>query len=571
MRGLVAGLALLPALLAAGAPQSGVDLPADLLPPGEVRAVALEAGTVRAAADATAPVRISFEAGRELVYYGATTDAFGRPWSIVGDPGAWARVRTWLVLPEVFAAGPPRSEPLAFLEGLGAPATADATTRRPVRVAPGWFDKVRVLSLAEPPQLGEPLGVPAYRVPAAVLQELKELIGGDAALGPWPAEPAAGQLYIPTRVPIVYVYDGGWRTTSPVRALWPALGLLRNPTLTIDPQGPLEMTGGTLPCWRLAEAIDAAGKAVGRVVPAPAQPATIPAAAAAQGKDALGVIDFTARAWPTATEDLAAPRRVLLDGPVAGVLLEDNSSRRAVYLEQALPEELVRKLWGREVRLDVLARATSGAEPVTTVPVGIELRTGELSETVSAQVGLRATPLSLTVTVPEGAADLVVRLIPQDRSIAVQERGRVVFERAVLAPADWPAQLTPDSLPLRRVLVVGYTLARGYTREPIAVTRRPAEEIAGAWRGLQEAERPLELQRRILAGELQIGMTRTDVRLAWGEPDGSADAGGLERWSWSDRSAAFAGDLLAGWTVQAAPPKATAAPCPAALPSPGES
>jgi hypothetical protein len=44
-------------------------------------------------------------------------------------------------------------------------------------------------------------------------------------------------------------------------------------------------------------------------------------------------------------------------------------------------------------------------------------------------------------------------------------------------------------------------------------------------------------------------MPREQVLLAWGQPDGRADLGAVERWDWAGRSAAFnATGALITWT-----------------------
>lgn len=544
---------LLPALLAAlgvTAASSAADLPAVALPVPGTLAVMLAGGDLRRAADPTAVLRTRLEAGQVVVYYGETSDAFGRTWSVVGDPGAYRREQTWLVFPDILGGPPPVGPPLAFLRGLGAPPESDAASTRAVRVPFGWWREVEPLTLAEPPALGELLGVPAYRVRADHVEEAVRLIGGPEALGPWPQDPVLGQIHVSPRLSVIWIYRDGWGTGEQPRSLSPVMSLLPNPLLTVDRRAPRESTGFSLPCWTLVGALDPAGVPVGGIDEAPEEPARIPGAARAE--DPLGASDLSARAWPVADEEMAAPRRVLLQGNEPGIELEDNSTRQAVYLEQTLSSETTRLLRGREVRLHVLARATPQGEATSRVAVSIELVAGSERATHSMQVGRRAVPLTATLTVPEDAETITVRLIPQDRSIAVSERGVLVFDSASLAPADWPLELTPDPLPLRRALVVGYAPARGFTRAPLAVSERPIEELREAWLGMRGSERDDEVRRGILAGELRRGMSPADVRLAWGEPESRAATDSLERWEWPDRSAAFTADGgVISWTRQA--------------------
>lgn len=536
-----------------------LDLPAVLLPGPETLAVALAAGRVHRSADATAEVRMPLEAGQVVVYYGATTDAFGRPWSVIGDPEAHRSEQTWLVLPEVFRGSPPTGAPLAFLRGLGAPPVS-GESERVVRVRSGWWREIQPLTLLDPPQMGELLGVPAYRLPQELVEETVRLIGGREALGPWPEEPVLGQIHVSPRLPIVWIYDGDWSAGDRPRTLSPTPGLLPNPALVVDRRAPREPTGFTLPCWRLVGALDPVGIAVGRIGEAPEEPARVPGAA--RPDDPLGATDLTARAWPVADEEMAAPRRLLLQEEDPGVELADNSARQAVYLEQILPAATTRLLRGRELRLRVLARAMPGGESTSSVAVSIELIAGSERVSHSQQVGLRAAPLTVTLVVPEDAESVIARLIPQDRSIAVQERGTVVFDSAALAPVDWPVELTPDPLRLRRALVVGYGQARGFTRAPLAISTRGEEDLRSAWRGLERSDRDDETRRHILAGELRTGMSAADVGLAWGEPLARSFAGSLDRWDWADRSAAFGEDgVLVSWTRHAQPPEVLPAAC----------
>lgn len=527
------------------------ELPATRLPAPERRAVALADGQLQLFAEATAPVRTAFEAGSVFAYFGETTDAFGRTWSIVGDPAAWSRAQRWLVLPERFARTAEPGQTLAFLDTLGAPAVT-AATRRVVRVPAGWWREPEPLRVVEPPRPGELLGVPAYRIPAELLPEVLELSGGLDTLGPWPEAPVRGQLHVGRFQPLVWFWDSEWTPGETVRLLSPVLGLLGNPLLVPDAAGPDEMTGMEVPCWTLVGALDAAGAAVGEVGDAPDEPATVPGLD--RGEDPLGARDFGLLGWPVADEEVAAPRRVLLQGPSGGVLLQDDSNRQAVYLEQTLPAEVTARLRGRTVRLRVMARAVQQGDTATSVAVGIEMEAGSAREALATQVGVRSTPIIMEMAIPDDAETLTVRLLPQDRSIAVAERGRAVFDAAALAPVEWPATLTPDSLPLRRTLVVGFEPRRAFTRAPIAISSRETDELRDAWPelGNREADR----QREILAGELTAGMSPEEVALAWGEAGQEVETGALVRWDWSDRSAAFRDGRLISWTTTPLDPPA---------------
>ena len=576
-------LAVAAALVAlAGAARVGAPADRALGPPGpltpgidRLHALLLEPAQLLEEPDITAQEKGLIESGEVVLYYGETTDAFGRTWSIVGDPHAWVRQETWYAIPARAEEVLTQTGKISLLSGLPAPqpllaaGAMLAALRTPLQVAADWWQLAVQIDAAYLPEFGETVGIGAVRVPRAVAQDAVDLVGGREALGPWPETPGFGRLHVSPVLPLVFRYaSGGWELGDAPVSLSPALSLVANPELTIDTTQPSESTGVTLWCWRLMGALDPRGIPVGRLGEAPPAPARASTKARREIDAYLGLQDLTARLTPVATATMLAPRQLRPETIPRGVLLEDNSRRQAVYLEQVLAPGITEALRGRPVRLQVLARAVPQAEGSATATLGIEIEAGTLREANNAQVGLLSSTLQLEVTIPEDAPTIVVRLLALDRSIAVQEGGSGVFERVELTPAEWPRRLDPTSLLLRRVRLVTYSPARRFTRAPLAVSERGIQRLQATWKELLAGDWTSQQRRSLLAGELGARMSPQEVRLAWGEPDSRyLSPDGLRRWDYADRSAAFDSEEgLIAWTRDLRRTKPEPARCAARFP-----
>ncbi len=537
-------------------------------------AIALEAGSLRAAAEVTEDGLFAFDAGAIFHYLGETTDTFGREWEMVGDPESWTRLQQWYVVAASVDELRDRVGPVTLIERVPAPATRPerdsevveledeelspfnlylASLRLPVAVEVEWWKNTVELDASEVHAVGETLAVPAWAVPAPVVDEAIHLFGGREVLGPWPPEASFGALHVASVLPLVFRRtEHGWESLGRLRTKLPVLGLLSNSQLQLDPNLPAEATGYVLPCWRLAGGLDPRGLPAGRVDVPPPPPTRLTAGARRDEDRFLGSFDLTTRLWPAATAEIAVPRRVAPSALATGVMLQDVNRRQAVYLEQRLPKTVTRRLRGRELRLEIVARAAPESDGTTsTATVGFEIEAGELREAGTGAVGALPGTASLVVTVPEDAEEIIVRLMPADRSIAVGETGRAIFERVTLAPTDWPAALAPAPVILRRVRVDLYAPTPRYTRASMAISTKEPAALSNAWRTLARVQLDAELRRMILAEELDFEMDDRHVRVAWGEPVARHESG-VRRWDWSDRSATFdpTGRLIA-WTEQA--------------------
>ncbi len=545
----------------------GTESQAQAPPPGTLEPVeeptyviALEAGALRAAAEVTDDELYAFDAGEILRYLGETTDAFGSEWEVVGDPESWSRRQRWYVVAATADELRDRVGPVSLLRQFAVPAERPerselylASLRQPVGVALDWWENTVDLDASEVRDVGETLAIPAWLVPSSVVDEAVNLLGGREALGTWPQEASFGALHVTPILPLVFRRgDNDWESLGRLRSELPVLGLLANSQLQLDPNLPAEATGFVLPCWRLVGGLDPRGLAAGALNAAPPAPDRLPPAARREEDRFLGSFDLATRLWPVAGDESTLPRRVQPAALPTGVLLQDTNRRQAVYLEQRLPVAMSRQLRGRELRLDVVARAAPDPGGTTsTVTVGFEIEAGGLREAGSGTVGALPGTASVVVTIPDDADQITVRLLPADRSIAVADAGRAIFDRVTLAPTDWPKVLEPAPVMVRRVRADLYEPTARYTRAELAIsTKRPAE-LARMWRALAGEELEDELRRMILISELDFEMDARHVLVAWGEPSRRHDMG-LSRWDWSDRSATFdrSGRLIA-WTQQA--------------------
>ncbi len=557
-------------------------------------AIALEAGALRATAEVTDDELFAFDAGEVFLYLGEATDTFGREWEMVGDPESWSRRQQWYVVAATVEELQDRVGPISLLRDVAAPAVPTerpsgedlesasaafqsaviaalitglpppdpplssfdlylASLRRPLTVELEWWTNTLELDASEVRDVGETLAVPAWSVPSRVVDEAVSLLGGREALGPWPQEASFGTLHVTSILPFVFRRgEHEWESLGRLRSKLPVLGLLGNSQLQLDPNLPAEITGFVLPCWRLAGALDPHGLAAGALNAPPSAPACLAPGVRREEDRFLGSFDLTPRLWPAATDDSALPRRVVPSALPTGVLLQDNNRRQAVYLEQKLPVAMSRRLRGRELRLDVVARAGPTLDGTTsTVTVGFEIEAGDLREAGSGTVGALPGTASLVVTIPDDAEEITVRLLPADRSIAVGEVGSAIFERVTLAPTDWPKVLAPAPVLLRRVRVDLYAPTTRYTRTSLAISTKPPSELSRVWRTFAGQRLEEELRRMILAAELDFEMEYRHVLAAWGEPTARHD-NVVRRWDWDNRSATFdrSGRLIA-WTEQA--------------------
>ncbi len=540
-------------------------------PPGPVRrsephllAVALERGVLHREADVGSEEVLQFRRGAVFDYLGPSTDTFGRDWSAVGDGDSWVRTEDWYGVAASPAEVRGQAGEIAALTFLPTPeasvvtaATTEVATaqissmRMPIEVEADWWTQSVAIDAAAIGQFGRVLGFPGRVVEEAVADELIQLLGGQEALGPFPETPVYGSVFVAARTGLVFRHDGrAWKLTDPVLTMGDNVGLLANPGLVFDDEAPPEPTGPSIACWRLVGGLGPRGEVVGTVAAAPAPPVRLDSASRPDTERYLGYYDLTPRAWPTVLPSMQAPRRVLPVGVTSGVALADNSRRQAVYLEQTLPSAVTRQLRGRQVRIALRARASLVAGSPTAT-VGIDVEAGTLREFTSVQVGAMSTPVELLVTVPEDAEEIVVRVLPNDLSIAVTEAASAVIDSATLVPVEWDGTLEPAPLIIRLARAITYEPAPRHTPARVVVTERSYEQVTRIMgRAGDVSDDRLE---KILAGDVEVDMTEREVRLAWGDPIETAETG-LTVWTWVDRTASFDEEgLLIAWTRQPEP------------------
>jgi len=537
------------------------------------RAFFLEPAVVRTEASGSATVLSEMPIGSSLEYVGEISDDFGRDWSIVAYPWKLERYQ------QVFLA-PFNELEYSQVSGTTAvivpPASMTSSAARffasvasaPQATGPSgpWWTTVVAIGPEYDLEFGDLEAVDARTVPAAAAQEAIEIFGGPRGLGDWPREPIAGQLHVPDLLPLLFRWNGTeWRLLEPVQFLGTSFGLLGNPALVLDRTGPAGPGGFDVPCWKLVGAMDPRGAVAG----------TVEAGAAVEDPKVeenawkpdliTGLRNLTSVVWPTVTAATATPPRIFRSAAPRGILLSDNARRQAVYLQQDLGPEIIGKLRGRELSLDVWARTPPKA--TASVAIGIDVEVGGERFSAGGTVSESSTLVSVTFTVPEGAEWLTVRLLPLDTSLAVEQAGAAIFERAALRLSTWPQTMDPSLIPLHRVTVSSYRPVRAHSRAALAVTARPVAEVDRIWNRVISAAWPVEDKQLIIAGRVRVGMTTEQVGLSWGEPTATALAGeipGLDlRWDYEDRSAAFSGDELVSWTVRVPPPEVQVAmPCP---------
>ena len=547
--------------------------PGELPAPEGVYAVLLQDADLFASPTSDGEIVVRVPAGSHLGYVGETTDAFDRAWFTVQDPfRSQPRQRKWLApfnAAELLAFGgraavlADRLPPLTVGGARGsatAAALAAATAAAQPARAPWWMPAAE-LTATHAPTFDGVVALSAAAVEEAQAREAIELLGGQEALADWPADPLPGELFVPPRLPVVFVFDGSeWRLRRPARLFGDALSLLDNPLLLPDLSAPPLAGGPAIACWELVGALTPGGGPAGSIQVAP--PRTPPRGRALPLPDAGEPDPANA---PLRIQGLLPPAPALarvpprVDPPPipSGVEIRDDDGRQAVYLEQTLDPALARRLRGRDVVLDVVARTPAAAQSAATFGVNVQIDGGPATGAAADRIQLStsftvdANPVRFAYpfTVPEAAESLTVRLLPLDRSIAVDQQGAVIFERVTLRLAHWPARPAAASLPLNRVTATSWEGARLHTRSPIALTTRPAEEVEAIWPQVAASDWSVEDKQLVLAGELRHGMSPEQVRLAWGEPEEEEPAGeyGIDhRWRYPDRYVAFtAGKVIA--------------------------
>jgi hypothetical protein len=526
--------------------QSDAGLPGELhVDAEELRAVLLEDGDFFEEPSSDGAIVARFPAGTVLGFAGEASDAFGRAWSALRDPQRIERRRHRYLVPfdlRTFTSFGGMGAVLADREPTPPTvASSGAPTTRTTTVAPPWWAPAALLTLGHSPTFDSVVAMSARAVREADVREAIDLLGGIEALGAWPVEPLPGELYLPELLPVLFQFDGHeWRPVRPVRLFSAALNLLGNPALGED-VGALPRAGGpTISCWDLIGALTPRRRAAGSVAVAP------PVGTGGGGggpPPPPGMADF--RDAPATIRDMLppaplgalVPSRVDPPEPPSGVQISDRHGRQAVYLEQVLGPGMTRHLRGRSMVLDIVARAPETGTSGGAATFGVDVE------------GPNAWRFELAFTVPDLADALEFRLLPLDKSIAVEQSGEVIIERVALRLAHWDPEPAPASYVLNRVHASTFESRPLYTRTPVALTTRSVEDVAVVWPQLWAAvDWSSDDRKLILAGEVRHGMSPAQVRLSWGEPDeaiaGDPDAGIERNWRYADRYAVFADDKL---------------------------
>jgi hypothetical protein len=531
-------------------------------PPGELveadvvqRAILLEFAELYADPSSDGAIIERLAAGTVLDYVGETTDAFGRTWYTVRDPNRYVRRRDTYLVPfdrRQFAAFGNRGAVLADRRPGSAVTRVEAGASD--EEEDPWWQPVEVLELGHNASFDATVGITALAPREADVRELIALLGGMDAIADWPADALPGQLFVPAMVPAIFQFDGAeWEMVLPVRLVGDALDLLGNGVLRVDRDTPPPAGGPVLYCWELVGALDPRNELAGSL--AVAAPMAAPRSGAPLPPD-MGAFDpllapeALLDVLPPAPPETRVPPRVDQPPPPSGVLLEDNDSRQAVYLQQRIDPALTRRLRGQSLIVDVVARNAPRSQSAATFGVDVEVGFGELKPAVhfatsftSAEAKRR---FEWPFDVPEDAETLIVRLLPLDRTLAVEQQGSVVFERASLRRASWEAEPPAASFLLYRATASAFEGARLYTRAPIAVSTRPVATLQRVWTRVVTSGWSDEDKVLALAGELRQGMTMDQVRAAWGNP-GETIPGRAENqvsWNYPDRYAFFEDEKL---------------------------
>jgi hypothetical protein len=557
--------------------------------PAPPRAVLLEDAELYEDPSSAGTIVARLPAGTVLDYAGETTDVYGRTWYAVRDPHRSERRRDAYLAPFTYeqlrafgyrAAVLADRRPSAVAAVGAAAAASGAAGGMPAATATPdapWWRPAGVLELADAPTYGEVVAVSARAAEVGTVRRAIELLGGREAIARWPSEPLPGELFVPAMLPALFVFDGSeWDLAQPVRLLGDAVSLLGNGGFAVDPAAPPLAGGPALQCWLLMNALDPGGAPAGSVAPAP-EPA--PLQRGQPVPRGLGPFDpslapesMRALLAPAPDTTLVPPR---VDPPAVpgGVLLSDDDGRQAVFLRQQLGPELTARLRGQAMVLDVVVRDDPRAGAATFgLYVEVVFADGSPPRDFVGSYTSRAAArrYELAFEVPAGADDIVIRLLPLDRGLAVDQQGSVVFERAALRLAAWDPHPPAASVLLHRVTASSFEGTRLYTRAPVAPSGRSADDLQRVWPGVTRTGWTVETQQTVLAGELRHGMNRAQVRAAWGEPAQETAVSGSSsvewRWAGDDRYALFEnGEVIAFRPPTVAHDAAEPSVCPAAI------
>lgn len=550
----------LAALLAAGA-QAGD--PGELFVFGELRhAVLLEDGNFFSMPSSDGEIVAHFPAGTILDYAGEATDDFERTWFLVRHPEKSER-RSDVYLTNLdqhrLAGLGYRAVVLANREpGVAAPIPPPTIAGGPKLPLPSpWWRPVAMLELGHSATFNGVLAITARAPEERDLHEAIDLLGGREAIAMWPKDPLPGELFVPAMIPALFQFDGvEWRLARPVRLLGDAISLLGNPTFETDPEQTTLAGGPTLHCWSLIGSLDPAGRPAGSVRVAPR--AVDPSPPVVLLEAGRGAAPVTTRVIPPTIATLfpykmLIPPRVDAYTPSNGIVLQDVHSQQAAYVEQTLRRASTRALRGKSLVLDLVTRNAPGASAASSFGIDIEIRFSDdkLPEHFSGSFPSSdsAGHVAFPFDVPMDADTITVRLLVADRSVAREQRGSVIFDRASLRLASWESEPPASSVVLHRITANAFEGAPLYTRARLVVTPRGVEQIEQVWAEIVETEWSKEDKQRILAGEIRHGMGEQQVRLSWGEPSKQTQFGAEgndKRWDYADRYAVFAdGNIIA--------------------------
>ena len=548
------------------------------LDPTGWRAVLLADADLFEAPSTDSLLMASHPAGTILAFVSEATDVFGRTWSAVRDPVAARRRSDGYLAPFDYRTFTSLGGEAVFLADRPA-VTVGTAGQAAARDDGSWWQPDATLSLGHSLVFDGIVGVSAVTVAERDAREAIALLGGPAELGNWPADPLPGELFVPELLQLLFQWDGAeWHLVRPVKLFGGSLNLLGNPTLQPDATA-LPVAGGPLvPCWSLVGSLDPRGRPTGRIQPV-TQPPPPPQAwrndpVAMAQRPAIDLMQ------PPATIEATVPPRLFAPQPVAGLQLHDEAARQAVYLEQTLGPEITGKLRSTEVVLDVWARTPPGATGPGTFGVDIESKDaagGEAGAGAEGEggrfansftVGVGTSRAEFAFTVPEDAEILTVRLLPLDRSVAVEQQGTVIFERVALRRPYWNPEPAASVFVLNRVSATSYEAVPRYTRAPLALTEREDSEIEQIWPAVAASDWSDDDKRLVLAGDVRHGMSPAQVRASWGDPKQEIGPDGLRgidtQWNYPDRLAFFVGDKLVAFRLGDNPQQPTNVPirCP---------
>jgi len=551
-------LLLLLSLLLGGGGQSGAP-GAIFTAPDAPRAVLLEAAELYDAPSSRGDAVESLDAGSVLEYSGETTDEFGRTWYRLQDPRRLERRRDVYLAPfnaRQYRDFGYRGALLADRQStlVAAAAVAAAAAAAAGEPAPAhWWQPTGVLELGNTPTFEGVLGISATAADVAEVREAIDLLGGLDAIAAWPVDPLPGELFVPAMLPALFQFDGrAWNLAQPVRLLDDSVNLIGNGRFALDPDAPPLAAGPAFYCWSLVGGLDARGRPAGSVAVAPAV-----VAAPRGGAPPRDMGSFRTAAappnlrglLPPAPDSTRVPERVDPAAEVTGVLLADADGRQAVYIQQHLGGAMTHRLRGKSLVLDVLAREDPRAAAATFgIDIEVTYADGRAPENLSTSYTASAFAYRYewAFEVPADADDITVRLLPLDRSLAVEQRASVIFDRVSLRLESWDPVPPPGTIVLNRITSNSFEGAPLYTRTPVAVSRRSVDELEAAWPGVAAGNWSVADQQMVLAGELRSGMSPEQVTAAWGNPPDEttqpAGDGVQRRWDYSDRYVVFIDD-----------------------------